>query len=70
MSQQLNERKCPACSSKNLIDGKLGVYKTTFIPKGRFMMMGYDVSASVCLDCGFLAHFLDELDVENIRKRA
>ena len=33
------------------------------------MMIGYTVSASVCLDCGFLSHYLDKHDVDEIRRR-
>jgi ribosomal protein S27AE len=70
MSQQSSERKCPACGGKNLAEGKFGVYKHTFIPKRRFMMLGYIARASACLDCGFLAHYLDESDLEDIRRQA
>lgn len=69
MEQQPTERKCPACHGNNLVDGELGTHKQTFIPQGRFMWLGYNVSASVCLDCGFVAHYLDEEAVADIRQR-
>jgi hypothetical protein len=76
MPQPLEERKCPACGGKNLISGKLSPYLSpykrncNFIPDGRFMMMGYIVTPSVCLDCGFLAQYLYKTDVDEIRRRA
>ena len=51
------------------IEGKLGVHNHTFIPEGRFMWMGYKVKASVCLDCGFVAHYLDQADLPELGNR-
>ena len=62
-----NDRKCPSCGSNNLADGKFGTHKHTFIPNGRVMMLGYVAKANVCLDCGFLAHYIEETDLEKIR---
>jgi hypothetical protein len=70
MSQQQEDRKCPACGGKNLAGGRLGAHANTFIPEGRVMWNGYTVSASVCLDCGFLSHYLDQHDLDEIRRRA
>jgi len=68
MSQQQEQRKCPACGGKNLAGGTLGVSRKTFIPNGRWI--GYKASAFVCLDCGFLSHYLDQHDLDEIRRRA
>jgi len=70
MPQQQEDRKCPACGGKNLAGGRTGDRANTFIPEGRVMWNGYTVSASVCLDCGFLSHYLDQHDLEEIRRRA
>ena len=69
MSDQLNDRKCPACGGNNITDGKLGVYKHTFIPARRFMMLGYRAKGFVCLDCGFLGHYIAQNDLNEIRRQ-
>jgi hypothetical protein len=68
MSSQSIEQRCPACGSKNIKAGRLGVHKHTFTPEGRLMWMGYKSSAFVCLDCAVLTSYLHERDLEDIRK--
>ena len=68
MNQSLNERKCPGCGGQNLKPGKLGVHKHTFIPAGRWMMLGYVTTAFACLDCGLVDHYLNQSDLEDIRR--
>ena len=70
MPQNQFEQTCPCCGSKNLKLGKLGAYKHTFIPEGQFMWIGYDTKAFVCLDCGFVGHYLHEADIAEIRNRS
>jgi len=65
-----NDKSCPSCRSNNLEDGKFGTTKHTFVPKGRFMMVGYVANGNLCLDCGFLAHYIDESDLVKIRSDA
>ena len=66
MAQPPNERKCLACGGPRRIEGNLGAYKHTFMPQGRFVWMGYKVKASVCLDCGFVAHYVDQGDLPEL----
>ena len=71
MAQSLLEHQCPCCGSKKLKPGKLGNHKHTFIPEERqFMWIGYHPKAFVCLDCGFLGHYLDEADITEIRNQS
>jgi len=67
MSVETRERECPCCHGANLMDGKLGVHKHTFIPKGRLMWLGYTSKGFVCLDCGFVGHYLDKADIRDLR---
>ena len=69
MSEQAEIGKCPACGDKNLADGTLGAYKHTFIPSGRMMMLGYVAKAFVCLNCGFLSHYIEQNDLDEIKRR-
>jgi hypothetical protein len=70
MLEQPENRKCPACGGKNLADGTLGVQAHTFIPTGRTMWMGYVAKAFVCLDCGFLSHYIGQEDLNEIKHKA
>jgi len=69
MSAETGKRECPCCRGTNLVDGKVGVYKHTFIPAGRRMWIGYISQAFVCLDCGFMGHYLDKADIRDLRDR-
>jgi ribosomal protein L37E len=64
-----DETKCASCGSRQLRRGKLGVWKHTFMPGERMMMLGYPVEGRVCLDCGFLGHYIRQSDLEKIRQR-
>ena len=66
----VSPRKCASCGSLELQDGVLGVRRTTFIPQGKFMWIGYTVNAFVCLNCGYVGHYLLPSAVEDIRKHA
>ncbi|RQD66633.1 hypothetical protein [Desulfonatronovibrio magnus] len=69
MKESTEQRKCPDCGKSNLITGKMGVSKHTFIPQGRIMMLGYPVKAFVCLDCGFQGNYLEEASLSDLRRR-
>ena len=60
-------RKCADCGGTNLRFGTLTY--TTFKPFEEFTVRGYDLIAFVCLDCGYVGHFLHHDDVEDIRKK-
>jgi hypothetical protein len=53
----------------NLVDGNLGVYRHTFVPKDRTMWAGYVAGAFVCLSCGFLSHYIQKNDLDEIQRR-
>jgi hypothetical protein len=65
----MERRECPSCHSANLINGNFGGESDKFIPDDRFMWIGYTPRGFVCLDCGFLAHYLDSNDIQDIRKK-
>ena len=69
MSAETHKPECPCCTGTNLVNGKLGGIYHTFIPAGRWMLRGYISLAFVCLDCGFMGHFLDDADVQDLRRR-
>lgn len=62
-----NEPNCAACGGTQLQDGKLGLWKHTFMPGDKMMMFGYPVRARVCLDCGSVGHYLSRSDLETIK---
>jgi hypothetical protein len=64
----MDQRQCPSCHGTKLIDGSLGVYKHTFIPADRAMFLGYVAKAFVCLNCGFLGHYLEPDDIHDIHR--
>lgn len=68
MDTMNSERKCLLCQSKNLQYGGVGASRHTFVPKNKMMLIGYDVLAYVCLDCGTLGYYLDNSDIQDIRK--
>ena len=70
MSGNLSGLVCASCRSSNLVDGKLGTNRQTFVPAGRrWMFLGYAVQAFVCLDCGALGHYLSRQDIDEIRRK-
>ena len=69
MSAETRKRECPCCHSTKVRDGKLNVFRHTFIPEGRWMWLGYTPRAFVCLECGFMGHYLTEADISDLRRR-
>jgi len=70
MSAETCERECPCCRGTNLVDGKLMTHgRLSFVPAKRWMLSGYMVWAFVCSDCGFMGHYLDEADIQDLRRR-
>lgn len=69
------QRTCPACGSENRQDGYLGYYFHTFVPSfvpyfRRFMgVRGYKAYGVVCLNCGYLSHYLTDKDIQEIRSQ-
>lgn len=62
-------RKCPSCGESQFAEGKLGAHLQTFIPRGVWMFLGYTVRGAVCLECGYVHHFVEEPDLAELRKR-
>ncbi len=56
--------KCPECESMSLKYGQVG---QRFWPTGcSAWSKGHEVNAFVCLDCGFVGHFLSATDLESL----
>jgi hypothetical protein len=68
MNSLSSERKCLLCQSKNLHHGSLGMHSHTFIPKDKFMLIGYGILAYVCLDCGTMGYYLNTADLQDLRE--
>jgi len=60
MDQQ--ELKCPVCGGRDLHHGAFQECnagdRCRFFPEGQWQTWSYGVRAFVCLDCGFLGHYL------------
>jgi rubredoxin len=69
MPEQPENRKCPSCGGKNLVDGSLSVGQT-FVLKGHTIFTGYVFRTFVCLHCGLLGHYVEQKDLEDIRRKA
>ncbi len=58
--------KCPECESMSLKYGQVG---QRFWPVGcSAWSRGHEVNAFVCLDCGFVGHFLSASDLESLER--
>jgi len=71
MDTLISERKCLSCQSKNLYAGALGhfgYYNNTFLPEKKFMLKGYALQAYVCLDCGAIGSYLNNSDIQDLKK--
>lgn len=56
---------CPECSSSSL---RYGEVAQRFVPSGSSVWAkGHEVNAFVCLECGFVGHFLASSDLEKLR---
>lgn len=63
--------KCPACGGEKLRDGDIGVTKHVFVPEGSTRWRwktGHLAKGFVCLDCGFLGHYIPEAALKEIRE--
>jgi predicted RNA-binding Zn-ribbon protein involved in translation (DUF1610 family) len=59
---------CPECGSMLL---RYGEVVQRFVPAGSSMWAkGHEVNAFVCLDCGFVGHFLASSDLEKLRNES
>ena len=60
--------KCPECESTSLKYGQVG---QRFWPTGCSpWSKGHEVNAFVCLDCGFIGHFLSTADLESLEQKS
>ena len=48
--------------------GDQGNASSNFVPKGKFMMLGFTRYAVACLDCGYVADSLSEKDRSKLEK--
>lgn len=59
---------CPECGSSSLSYGQVA---QRFWPSGSGLWAkGHEVNAFVCLDCGFVGHYLSGADLEQLREDA
>jgi hypothetical protein len=67
MSTETPDRKCPGCQSTSLRYGSI-TDNACFRPiDSRWLSVNYPIAAFVCLDCGFLGHYLDAAQVQRLR---
>lgn len=60
--------KCTQCGSNNLVEGKMGVHRQTFLPKGRLGFKGYELEAFACLACGNIEKKLSPNELEKLKQ--
>lgn len=57
---------CPECGSHSL---RYGEVAQRFVPSGSSVWAkGHEINAFVCLDCGFVGHYLASGDLEQLRE--
>lgn len=57
---------CPECGSASL---RYGEVAERFVPSGCSMWVkGHEIHAFVCLECGFVGHYLTSIDLEKLRE--
>ncbi len=57
---------CPECGSSSL---RYGEVAQRFVPSGSSVWTkGHEINAFVCLECGFVGHFLASGDLEKLRE--
>lgn len=66
---QNSAEQCLSCRGTDLIDGRFGAKRMTFIPDGRFMFLGYATTATLCLDCGFVATKVGRDPIAKIKEK-
>ena len=49
--------------------GQEGGASSNFVPKGKFMMLGFARYAVACLDCGYVGDTLTEKDRAQLEKK-
>lgn len=63
------ESKCPVCGGTWLEEGGFARGRHRFFPSRVAAFFGYRVLGYVCVDCGFLGHYLEESDLEKLRHK-
>jgi hypothetical protein len=61
--------RCPSCQGSRLVQGEQGNASSNFVPKGKFMMLGFTRYAVACLDCGYVGDSLTEKDRAELEKK-
>ena len=72
----LSQRKCPCCGGNEFVEGESN--HTVFRPRGAWTLWGlafrvadtHPVKTEVCIDCGYVHHYIDGPDLAEIRKGA
>ena len=66
MTTNESQQACPICGGTDL---EYGQGASPFMPRGRLVLFGYRVRNFVCLDCGYVGHYLDKRSVQDIQKK-
>jgi hypothetical protein len=61
--------RCPSCRGSRLVLGGDGGANSNFVPKDKFMMLGFPRYAVACLDCGYVGDSLAEKDRSELGKK-
>jgi ribosomal protein S27AE len=64
-------KKCPKCGSTDILysKGYTGAYGSgSNIMYGATVLSAVDVDRYICGNCGYVEHFVRELDIEKLRK--
>ena len=63
------ESKCTVCGGTRLEEGQLSIKARRFYPSRVGTFFGYLVNGYVCMDCGFLGHYLNASDLAKLRRK-
>jgi hypothetical protein len=64
--QSLPESKCIRCGGTSHEPGSLA-YEARWHRSSKSISIGWDVKASVCLDCGLVTPYLSDTDLAKLR---
>jgi hypothetical protein len=67
-----SKRKCPSCGGTDFAEGEFRW--NTLRLRGEWNLWGmgmrHPMKAAVCVDCGYVHHYLNGPDLDDIRKKA
>jgi hypothetical protein len=60
---------CVACGGKEICFGYLGNTPSVFVPSGIFTISGFRIRSYVCLNCGYLGHYIPKDKLQKLKER-